>query len=174
MRDNPHKRFIEELASLDASGSKVVDYGAVGEERVHIHVAKPATAGEIAGAEDALGHVLPPSLVSFLTAWNGAVLYKGEYRPGCRVFGTDELVTRNRIWLTHELLPEERLDTIVLFVDFGDGDYAAFDTARQDTDGEYSVLDGDHNVSPGTWRPIAKSFAEWLARLVEVQGCMFW
>jgi hypothetical protein len=62
----------------------------------------------------------------------------------------------------------------VLFADFGDGDYLAFDAARRDADGEYTVLDGDHNFSPDNWHPIATSFGECLANLVEAEGLMFW
>lgn len=167
------RQLIRELNSLDREHSKVVDYGQ-GPERVYLEVSDGATAQQIRDAEAGLGFALPPSFRSFLSRWNGAVLYKGKYRPGCKIFGTDEIVNRNLIWREQELLPGEREWNIFLFADWGDGDYFAFDTGQPDAIGEYPVLDGDHNFSPRNWQVICSSFEEWLIRFIEAQGCMFW
>ena len=166
-------QLIRELNSLDREHSKVVDYGQ-GPERVYFEVSDGATVQLIRDAEAELGFALPPSFRSFLSRWNGAVLYRGKWRPGCKIFGTDEIVNRNLIWREQELLPEEQEENIFLFADWGDGDYFAFDTRYSDAIGEYPVLDGDHNISPGTWQVICNSFEEWLARFIEAQGRMFW
>jgi hypothetical protein len=167
------EQFMQELGSLDQDFGKVVDYGG-GAEKVQLDVLEGAVEQQVQAAEDKLGFALPSSFKSFLLNWNGAALYKGKYRPGYNIFDTHKIVDRNQIWLEQELLPEERCEHILLFAEWGDGDYFAFDTRRPDAAGEYPVLDGDHNFLPTDWQTIFDNFEEWLNRLVEAEGRMFW
>jgi hypothetical protein len=161
------------LAAAERGQPLILDMG-LGPEEVRFEVSQRASQGQIERAEKALGKALPQSYREFLLRWNGAVLYRTEYVSGCTIFGTDEVVERNRIWREYELLPRELDSNALIFVDWGDGDYIAFDTARQDTEGEYTVLDGDHNISPSEWNTICDTFEEWLARLIKADGERFW
>ena len=129
---------------------------------------------QLVQVETILNCTLPESFKSFLSRWNGVILFKGESRPGCRIFDTDTMMSRNRIWQTQELLPEEQAEDIVLFADAGDGDFFAFDVSKDEVEGKYPVLDGDHNFAPGEWNVICDNFEAWLDRFVKAQGMMFW
>lgn len=167
--DKLFQKFIQELQSSQAEQGVWVDYGD-GPERLFIEVAEGATSEQIQMAQNAFAWRFPPSYVLFLRHWNGATLYKDEYRSGYRIFSTDEVVNRNKIWREYELLPEERENNFMVFAETGNGDYWAFLISQPNGQGEYPVIDGDHNLAPHRWRVASHTFYEWLDRLVERQG----
>lgn len=172
-QDDPLERFKKELNSLDDNCSKLVDYG-LGPERVTFQVFPATDENEIVTVEHTLGVLLPTSFRSFLTNWNGAIMYARENAPGIRIFGTQDLLERNRIWQKYELQPEDRVPGLVIFADWEDGNYSIFDTNRMNTSSECPILDGFHEFLPRQWEAICFSFGEWLTRLVEADGRLFW
>jgi hypothetical protein len=166
-------RFVEELNRLDVNQTKEVDYGS-GPENVRVEGFAEASTEQIDSAEVSLGSEFPSDFKSFLEGWNGALLYKGKYRPGCRIFGTNDLVKRNLIWREHELQPDDRVPDILVFADTGDGDYFAFGQPTPTSPEICVVLDGDHNLPPSDWKTISNSFEEWLDLFIQAEGRMFW
>lgn len=170
---DPFERFKKELASLDQNQSKLVDYG-LGPEQVTFRAFPGASHDEIIALERDLGLGLPRSFKQFLAIWNGVIMYEVEGEFGIKVFGTNDLRERNRIWVEYELYPEERMPKLLIFADWRDGDYSVFDASQKNAENEYPVLDGNHEFSPQKWEVICHSFAEWLNRLIEDQGNKFW
>lgn len=167
------ERFKRELDSLDHIQSKLIDYG-LGPRRVTIQTFPGASSSEISNVERELKIVLPKSFKLFLANWNGAVMYKGKYIPGTKIFGTGDLVERNRIWVQQELRPEDRVPGLVLFADWNDGDFSVFDTSQVNAEGECPVLDGNHDFQPRQWEIICSTFDEWLFKFLDDQGGKFW
>ena len=176
----PFERFKEELHSLAPDQSKLIDFRS-GPKRSIIRVFPGASVEEIVAVENSLRVILPKSFKQFLLNWDGAVLYETEPVPGiktfgAKVFGTKELVEKNRMWREYDLSPEERENVLgfVIFADWQDGNYYTFDTSRLNSKGECPILDGFHEMFPWEWKVICSSFNEWLIRIIEANGRAFW
>ena len=118
---------------------------------------------------------LPPAYEQFLLHYNGALLYYDDIygQWGFRLYGTSELISKNTLW--RSLYDGWSPDYLVFAECLGDSDLLLLDTKqRSNLTGESYVLDGDTGYPVKTWRVIARSFGDWLDRLVVVQGAKYW
>ena len=177
------KRGYNGLSALDALRTTLNDASTreVINENGHIWRAgftfgKPATEEEIADVKMLLSLPLPASYEQFLRRFNGALLYKDkEYGQwGFHLYGTADLVRENERWrhFYDGKLPEKYLATAK---SLGDVDLLLLDTAQQVKDGtDCPVIDGNADDPPARWKQAARSFSDWLDRLVVAQGAKYW
>ena len=118
---------------------------------------------------------IPLSYEQFLLYCDGALLYYDDVygQWGFRFYGTSELLAKNALW--QKLYDGWSSSFLVFAESLGDSDLLLIDANRQsDIAGESCVLDGDTGYPVSTWRVIARSFGDWLDRLVVAQGAKYW
>ncbi len=120
--------------------------------RQDVHHLRPAAAeGVFLEAEDHLGHPLPPSMVSFLERWNGAVLFRGVLR----------------LRSTAELAPASQAHPeVVLFADGPkEGDRWAY--VKTDSGHVFGRWHEDED-GQGTLEPLYLTYHRWLMGMLQI------
>jgi len=144
--------------------------------KAHFTFEAPAVVKDIEVIKGELQLPLPPTYQQFLLSCNGALLYHdnkyGQW--GFRLYGTKNLFTENARW--RERYEEDWPPAYLAFAEsLGDADLLVLDTAHPvDEDTDCRVIDGDSGYLPREWRGAARSFSDWLDRLVVAQGAKYW
>ncbi len=119
---------------------------------------------------------LPPTYEQFLLHHNGALLYYDDVygQWGYQLYNTEELIAKNEQW--QHIYEDDWSPTFLVFAEsFGDTDLLLIDTKQpSNVSGESYVIDGDVAYPSSEWRRIARSFSEWLDRLIVAQGAKYW
>jgi hypothetical protein len=90
------------------------------------------------------------------------------------LYGTKDLVVQNERW--RKYYEDEWVSSYLAFAKSkGDGDVLVLDTAQVIDNGrDCRVLDGDSGYPVQEWEIAARSFSDWLDRLVVAQGAKYW
>jgi len=135
----------------------------------------PAKAEEIDELKRSLRVPLPKAYEQFLLQYNGALLYydKKYGQWGFQLYGTREILEGNKVcW---EKFGDEWPHAYLVFAKSrGDTDRLILDTAHFVNERDCRVIDGDGDDSPPRWTVAARSFGDWLDRLVVAQGAKYW
>ena len=113
---------------------------------------------------------IPDDYIDFLKIFNGWTLFKHKDLGGFKFLGTNDIVkeTENQ----RETYEEYWDDTITVFCTIiCDGDFISF---RNNSDGEYDILDCCHDDKPEDWKIIDRSFSSFLERLIAEKGKPYW
>jgi hypothetical protein len=106
---------------------------------------------------------------------NGALLYyDDEYGQwGFDLYGTKDLIPMNiECW---KIFGDEWPPAYLLFArSRGDTDMLVLDTADFVNGRDCRVIDGEAIFSPRKWTRAARSFGDWLDRLIVAQGTKYW
>jgi SMI1/KNR4 family protein SUKH-1 len=136
----------------------------------------PASQQAIDAASAQLGLALPLMYERFLSQYDGALLYRDEMfgQWGFRLYGTGDLVSANARW--KQRYNQEWPPSYVAFAEsLGDGDLLILDIAQPNKQGtDCRVIDGDSGYQPREWKAAARTFSDWLDRLVVAQGTKYW
>ena len=121
---------------------------------------------------------LPSSYEQFLLYSNGAELFIDDTygQWGFSLYGVNDILIKNTHW---QSLYDGWSNSFLVFAEcLGDADLLILDTNRHSLSlpNECYVLDGDTGDPVHTWQKniIAKSFAQWLDRLIIAQGSKYW
>ncbi len=144
--------------------------------KAHFTFGPSATMQDIEAIRQQLQLPLPPTYEQFLLHYDGALLYYDNVygQWGFKLYGTKDLVTANirrkqpygSDWPSAYLIFAESL---------GDSDLLILDTAQPVNEGrDYRVIDGNSSDPPHRWTAAARSFGDWLDRLVVAQGAKYW
>jgi SMI1 / KNR4 family (SUKH-1) len=112
----------------------------------------------------------------FLLHYDGALLYHADVygQWGFRLYGTKDLLTTSM----HKKKPygNDWPPAYLVFAEsLGDADLLVLDTAQTVNEGkDCRVIDGDSGYPPHMWKGAARSFGDWLDRLVVAQGAKYW
>jgi hypothetical protein len=117
----------------------------------------------------------PTAYQDFLLQYNGALLYYesiyGQW--GFQIYGTDTLLKANENCIKR--YGEEWPSVYLAFAESrGDADILVLDTAHFINEKDCRVIDGNSDDLPNEWTPAARSFGDWLDRLVVAQGAKYW
>jgi hypothetical protein len=142
----------------------------------HFAFGEPATLEAIKDIEEKLQLPFSPAYEEFLLYSDGALLYHDDVdgQWGFRLYGTKDLMKANLRF--KERYKRSYSPTHLAFAEsLGDADLLLLDTAQLVKNGrDYRVIDGDSDDSPAQWKVAARSFCDWLDRLVVAQGAKYW
>ncbi|GHO61741.1 SMI1/KNR4 family protein [Ktedonobacter sp. SOSP1-52] len=121
---------------------------------------------------------LPSSYEQFLLYSNGAELFIDDRygQWGFSLYAVNDILIKNTHW---QSLYDDWSSSFLVFAEcLGDADLLILDTNRHSLSlpHECYVLDGDTGYPVKTWQKniIAKSFVQWLDRLIVAQGSKYW
>ena len=142
----------------------------------HFIFGKPATLEAINSIKKTLQLPFSSAYEEFLLYSDGAFLYEDDMdgQWGFQLYGTKDLLRANLRF--RERYQLDNSTTYLAFAEsLGDADLLLFDTA-QFVDGgrDFHVIDGDSDDPPPQWKIAARSFCDWLDRLVVAQGAKYW
>jgi hypothetical protein len=127
-----------------------------------------ASEREIASALGADGKQIPPQLLEFWRASNGANLFINESSLHGVGVASTELLADLQIE-EEEVYGKELLKEHLIFARVnGAGDFLVLNVHTG------QVLDGVHAEQPEEWKPIAESFNHWLEQLLDANGRYYW
>lgn len=144
--------------------------------KAYFSFGEPAVEKSIEAIKKELLIPLPVAYEQFLLHYDGAVLYYdnnyGQW--GFQLYGTKDLLAQDKRWKAYY---EGILSStyMVFAKSMGDVDILLLDTSQTVEDGEdCCVIDGNSGDPPHMWRGAARSFSDWLDRLVVAQGAKYW
>jgi len=144
--------------------------------KAHFAFAAPATVEDLEVIKERLWLPLPFAYEQFLLYCNGAVLYHDDISGqwGFRLYGTRDLLMENA--RCKDLYEEDWSSAYIAIAEsLGDADLVVLDTAQPVEEGrDCRVIDGDSDDPPHLWTAAARSFSDWLDRLVVAQGAKYW
>ena len=159
----------------EAAGLEVIHEGGY-LWKAHFRFENPAQAEDIEAIKAQLGLPLPLAYEQFLLQCDGALLYYDrEYGQwGFQLYGTKDLVVQNERW--RKYYEDEWVSSyLAIAKSKGDSDVLVLDTAQVVDNGrDCRVLDGDSGYPVQEWEIAARSFSDWLDRLVVAQGAKYW
>jgi hypothetical protein len=159
--------LLNQLSRTQQSGPVAVANGGA-TDWYEVMLFPPASEEHIASVQLLVGKQLPTEFVQFWRFSNGANLFvndSGLHGIGLASVGLWEELEREEA----EVYGPKALAPYAIFGRVnGAGDFLVFElkTGR--------VLDGVHAEQPHEWRPIAESFTDWLATLIDQGGRYFW
>jgi SMI1 / KNR4 family (SUKH-1) len=162
-------------SKLDASSSLEVIHENGHNWRAHFTFQGPAKAADIGEIKRSLHVPLPPAYERFLFHYDGALLYSDDVygQWGFQVYGTKDLLVAQR--KVQKRFGEDWPPTYLAFAESrGDADLLLLDTAQYVNESDCRVIDGDSDDHPRDWTVAARSFGDWLDRLVVAQGAKYW
>lgn len=178
MEDNNNGLIaLEALRSkLDASAHLEVIHEGGEIWKAHFTFDNPTTVEDIQGVKRQLHLSLPPNYEQFLLHYNGALLYHDDIfgQWGFQLYGTGDLISANMDFKKRHA--DNWPPTYFVFAkSLGDTDRLILDTAQSVDNGrDCPVVDGDSGYLPQEWKIAARSFSDWLDRLVVAQGAKYW
>ncbi len=144
--------------------------------KAHFEFNAPATRGDLEVIKGQLWLPIPSHYEQFLLYCNGALLYHDDRygQWGFRLYGTQDLFVENV--RCKELYGEDWSSAYLAFAEsLGDADLLVLDTAQLKDEGrDCRVVDGNGDDPPPLWKAAARSFSDWLDRLVVAQGAKYW
>ncbi|MBA2392071.1 MAG: SMI1/KNR4 family protein [Ktedonobacteraceae bacterium] len=141
----------------------------------HFTFGEPATPESIERIKEKLQLPFSPAYEEFLLSANGALLYHDNVNGqwGFRLYGTRELFRANARF--KERYRIDHSSYIAFAESLGDADLLLLDTTQFVNEGrDFRVIDGDSADPPAQWKTAARSFCDWLDRLVVAQGAKYW
>ncbi|HZU67412.1 MAG TPA: SMI1/KNR4 family protein [Ktedonobacteraceae bacterium] len=144
--------------------------------RAYCKLNAPAVPEAIEAVKQQLSMPLPFTYEQFLLHYNGALLYyDNEYGQwGFELYGTENLLIAN-VNAQKRYEDEWALSYLVFAESYGDADLLIIDTAQMVNEGkDCRVIDGDSGYALQQWRVAARSFSDWIDRLVVAQGAKYW
>jgi len=144
--------------------------------QAHFTFHTPAAVEAIEEVKRQLRLPLPIAYEQFLLHYDGALLYHDDMygQWGFRLYSAQELLTSG-IRRTKPYGNDWPLSYLVFAESLGDADLLVLDTAQPVKEGkDCKVIDGDSGYLPHLWKAAARSFGNWLDRLVVAQGAKYW
>lgn len=175
--DNSGLLALEALRSkLNASAHLEVIHEGGEIWRAHFAFGSPTTVEDLEAMKGQVHLPLPLNYEQFLLHANGALLYHDDQfgQWGFQLYGTGDLVSINMDF--QERYGDTWPPTYFVFAkSLGDTDRLILDIAQSVDNGrDCPVIDGDSGYQPSEWRVAARSFSDWLDRLVVAQGAKYW
>jgi len=144
--------------------------------KAHFSFNDPASVEDLEVIKRQLTMPLPLAYEQFLLHCNGALLYHDDVygQWGFQLYGTRDLLMANASF--KERYGNDWPPAYLVFAkSLGDVDRLILDTAQPVDNGrDCRVIDGDSGYRPQEWRVAARSFGDWLDRLVVAQGAKYW
>ncbi len=162
-------------SKLDASSSLEVIHENGHTWRAHFNFQDPAKGEDIVEIKRSLHIPFPIAYERFLLHSNGALLYYDDKygQWGFQVYGTTDLLAANS--KHQKRFGEAWPPAYLAFAESrGDADLLVLDTAHSVNENDCRVIDGDSGDHPRDWTTAARSFGDWLDRLVVAQGAKYW
>jgi hypothetical protein len=144
--------------------------------KAHFTFGSPGRVEAIEVVKSQLQLPLPLAYEQFLLHYDGALLYHDDVygQWGFQLYGTRDFLTAN----VERKQPygEDWPPSYLIFAEsLGDADLLVLDTAQPVNEGkDCRVIDGNSSDPPRRWPSAARSFGDWLDRLVVAQGAKYW